>query len=693
MYEGIPKRMKSLNQWVLWKYEDRDGRKTKIPYQINGSKADTMKPETWNSFENVSKATGSFSGIGFVFSKESGIMGVDFDHIRNPDTKEWNSEEFHDVLSLNSYAEISPSGSGAHVICMGEIPGDRRRSGNHEMYDSGRYFTVTGEMIPECKKEISEAQTYINQLYSKWFKTQNVKSVSNDTIILNDAEILEKCKKAKNGDAFKQLYAGKWETLHKSQSEADLHLCSIFAFYTKDHDQITRLFKGSGLYREKWDREDYRTKTINEAVSGIKEGYTGEKKGNGNQNNDLSPLDTDFDELSISEDAIKAAEADAKRILTQGDPIGYILNTIKTKHTGDENTQEGIAVSIAGQSCLNTSGLQISVNGESGSGKSHGLKTHLHLVQKKWKRETSLSAKAPYYMGLKPGMIVFSDDKDPDEAAEEVIKRATTNYQETTTHMTVKDQAGKIVTIPERINWYLTSVESNVSEQLLNRQLTFSTDAGEEQKNAIFEMQKKEAEAGEILMLEVTHDVLVCRRIYGSIKSQLFKVKIPFVDRIDIRDKTNSRIFPMFLDMIKGYTIFKNEQRRRDEDGYLLADIEDFHRAKRLIESQQESMITKLTDRERRIVIYLSTHRKSTVGEIARGVGMPYKAVHRCLNGRSDREHSGMLEKVRGLAVVDQMITTEEEQGLRMGKREKVYSIEGGDTWKLFDSEFITLKN
>lgn len=73
--------------------------------------------------------------------------------------------------------------------------------------------------------------------------------------------------------------------------------------------------------------------------------------------------------------------------------------------------------------------MQISVNGESGSGKSHGLKTHLHLVPKKWKRETSLSAKAAYFMDLAPGMILFSDDKDPDSDFEEVIKRATTNFQ------------------------------------------------------------------------------------------------------------------------------------------------------------------------------------------------------------------------------------------------------------------------
>jgi hypothetical protein len=74
----------------------------------------------------------------------------------------------------------------------------------------------------------------------------------------------------------------------------------------------------------------------------------------------------------------------------------------------------------------------------------------LHLVPKKWKRETSLSAKAAYFMDLAPGMILFSDDKDPDSDFEEVVKRATTNFQKETVHTTVKDLAMKSVIIPPR---------------------------------------------------------------------------------------------------------------------------------------------------------------------------------------------------------------------------------------------------
>ena len=405
------------------------------------------------------------------------------------------------------------------------------------------------------------------------------------------------------------------------------------------------------------------------------------------------PFNVDIDELDQPEEAIRAAEEDAKNILSEGDPINYILETVGKKHTGDEKTQEGIAVSIAGQSCANTAGLQISVNGDSGSGKSHSLKSHLQLVPNAFKRETSLSAKAAYYMKMKPGLILFSDDKDPDEASEEVIKRATTKYQEYTVHTTVNDQETKTVTIPPRINWYLTSVQSNVSDQLLSRQLIFSTDTSDEQKNKIFEMQKAEGFAGELFILEVTKEVLTCRRIYSDIKSHLFKVKIPFIDRIEIKDKSNSRLFPMFLDMIKGYSIFKYQQRETDSDGYILANMEDFQRAKNLFESQRESLVSKLSERERKIVQYIAQHPAGcNTNEIAIGTKQSYKTVYNMLNGRKDREYSGLLNKFKGLTMIEQNTSSEEREGIRVGRKEKIFRIENVDTWALFDAEFIELK-
>lgn len=417
-----------------------------------------------------------------------------------------------------------------------------------------------------------------------------------------------------------------------------------------------------------------------------------ERQENKTKGDEENPFNVDFDEQDIPPELIKQAEEEADRILTEGDPVKYILDTVQKKHAGDQKTQEAIAVSIACQSGLNTAGLQISVNGDSGSGKSHCLKAHLNLIPRRWKRETSLSAKAAYYMGLAPGMILFSDDKDPDPDFEEVIKRATTNFQEETVHTTVKDLTLKQVIIPARINWYLTSVESHVSDQLLNRQLTFDSDSSLEQDNRVFELQKLEALRGETLG-EVTLEVLICRRIYSKIKGNLFKVKIPFADKVNTRDKSNRRLFPLFLDMIRGYTIFKFMQREQDEQGYLLAEAEDLQRAKRLFEAQKENVVTKLNAKETKIVNYIDQHEDCTIPSIANATGYTYGTVSRILKGRPDRPGTGLLNKVKGLTVHEQITTESQANGNSKGRKAEHFRLKKCNIFSLFDFEFISLKD
>jgi len=398
------------------------------------------------------------------------------------------------------------------------------------------------------------------------------------------------------------------------------------------------------------------------------------------------------DEEEIQESEIREAEKEAIEIMKNGDPMKYILDTVNGIHTGDERTQEGIAVSLAGQSCLNTAGIQVSVNGESGSGKSHGVKSHFHLLPEACKLETSLSAKAPYYLNLRPGMAIFSDDTDPSEDMEEAIKRASTNYQTRTIHTTVKDQECKQTVIPERINWFLTSVESDVSEQLLNRQITFSTDETEKQKNNIFGIQVLEEMTGEIMSLKVDNRVLVCRRIYAEIKKHLFHVKIPFADRFELRDKKNPRIFKQFADMVKGYTIFYFMQRDTDKNGYLLATEDDFERAKKLFESQQESVVSKLSDRERTILRYIDDHPWCSINQIASNVGLSRQVTRNIIQGRSGKTTGGMLGKVKGLESSRQ--TRSEgysNEGVRTNETVFRVSIRI-NVFDLYDGEFITLR-
>jgi hypothetical protein len=148
--------MRSRRQWVLWRYEHRDGKPTKVPYQVNGSRASSVDPTNWADFDTAAAAHATqpeaYDGVGFVFSGEAGDwVGVDLDGCLDGDElKPWAK----DILDrMPGYAEISPSGKGIKIFCRGEFPADRGRkvrfseSTGIEMYGRGRYFTVTGRAV------------------------------------------------------------------------------------------------------------------------------------------------------------------------------------------------------------------------------------------------------------------------------------------------------------------------------------------------------------------------------------------------------------------------------------------------------------------------------------------------------------------------------------------------------------------
>lgn len=403
---------------------------------------------------------------------------------------------------------------------------------------------------------------------------------------------------------------------------------------------------------------------------------------------DAEPCDAvDLDEEGISQEMQDAAKEKALDILKNGDPIQYIKDCVAKIHTGDDIFIEAMCISTAGQSCRNTDGLQLGSNGAPGSGKSHSSKAYLHHLRAKHKVEATISAKGLYYAHLKPGITVFSDDTEPDEAMEQTIKRANTNYQETTLHYTVKDQESKVVSIPPRTNFIFNSVESNQSTQMLSRQFKYNTNDSQKQKDSITQMQLKAALKAEHGLTEMNEDVLTCRYIHDEIKKNLFKVAIPFARRIWICDNRDARNTNMFLDMIKGYTIFKFMQRETDKDGNLLATEEDFNRACNLFSTQLETAITKYSEEEIKVLKYLAKEKEpKSTSDIADNTQIPYNRVCKMLVGRKDRVNSGLLEKVRGLTVDHETRSTLD--GTKSGK---YYCLKEFDFWASYDNKFATL--
>jgi putative DNA primase/helicase len=155
-YAALPADLTELHQWVVWRYEERGGKPTKVPVQPGrSSRASTTNPRTWSSYADACRALVSteIDGIGFVFSKDDPFCGVDLDDcIAEDDTIHPAALDI--VHRLDSYTEISPSGRGLHIICRAEVPegGPCRTSktpwgGKFENYDRGRFFCVTGRCL------------------------------------------------------------------------------------------------------------------------------------------------------------------------------------------------------------------------------------------------------------------------------------------------------------------------------------------------------------------------------------------------------------------------------------------------------------------------------------------------------------------------------------------------------------------
>ena len=278
--------MKDLAQWINWRYKERDGRVTKVPIcPHSGELAPVDQPETWGTYEEAVLAAKKHGhdGVGFVFTEKDPYAGIDLDKCRNPETGEievWATEL---IEQLNSYTEISPSGSGVHVLVKADLPSGGRHKGQIEMYDSGRFFTITGRHLPGTLKVIKERQEDVVLLHREHFgfskEDTNGHGSHGTGNNLSDTEILARAKQASNGEAFQKLWTGDTSGF-ASTSEADLALCSRLAFWTGgDPGRVDKLFRQSGLYRSKWDDRHYgdgRTygqATIEKTLGGATEFY------------------------------------------------------------------------------------------------------------------------------------------------------------------------------------------------------------------------------------------------------------------------------------------------------------------------------------------------------------------------------------------------------------------------------------
>ncbi|WP_142859850.1 phage NrS-1 polymerase family protein [Salinigranum halophilum] len=293
--DDLPAALLDYDQWVCWQTEERDDKQTKIPINpTSGRYASTTDSTTWAAFEEARQyavGTDNIEGLGFVFTDNDPFVGVDLDNCRDDSgSPKWATDI---IEQLDAYTEISPSGTGYHLIVTGKLPSGPNRRDDVECYETARYFTVTGNSVHDPPRPVAERTAELAAVHAEYVagdESKNERDVSKPpqrasmqatvrTSTLDDETIIEKARAALNGSKFERLWNGSTSG-YDSHSEADMALCFMLAFWTGgDVVQMDRLFRQSGLLRGKWDEvhfadgSTYGEKTLERAVARVDEFY------------------------------------------------------------------------------------------------------------------------------------------------------------------------------------------------------------------------------------------------------------------------------------------------------------------------------------------------------------------------------------------------------------------------------------
>jgi hypothetical protein len=256
----FPVEMTLYPQWVCWGAErNEDGTPSKIPYNpVTGKRASSTDPSSWNTYETViaAMASGFYAGIGFVLTDNDPYTIIDLDDPYKPENPPMPIEKHHEMAvrhgkiigMMNSYTEWSPSGKGMHIIVRGRVP-ENRSHAKIEVRSANHYLTMTGAVYHNAP--IEDRNRMVNEL---WVDLGRGKQKAQDIVIREseatktDLEIYNIAMEAENGERFNHLWQGRFaDAGYPSQSQGDFALVNMLGFYSRNVEQIERMFLSSGL--------------------------------------------------------------------------------------------------------------------------------------------------------------------------------------------------------------------------------------------------------------------------------------------------------------------------------------------------------------------------------------------------------------------------------------------------------------
>jgi hypothetical protein len=257
--DDIPAELCARRQWVVWRCVERDGKQTKQPFRVSRPQvgASSTDPNSWGSFdvacamfdsvERRAQARRGVAGLGYVFAPDDPYTGVDLDKVITDG--ELHPGAARIVEELDSYTEVSPSGTGLHVIVRGALQeGARNRTsstpwgGEIEVYDRARFFCFTGKLWPSAPPTINGRHGELDALHARFFpikakveRATHTPPAPASLASLADHEIITRAGRARNGPS--SMRCGVAPTSRGGPARTTSH-CARCSRSTRDRPRI-----------------------------------------------------------------------------------------------------------------------------------------------------------------------------------------------------------------------------------------------------------------------------------------------------------------------------------------------------------------------------------------------------------------------------------------------------------------------
>lgn len=259
-FNNLPEEMRAMPNWSCYKtYTDKEGKRKKVIISPKDGKfAKSNLPETWADFETAKRYCLRYRYAGLAFALTGGITFIDIDHAVDKNTGRILSPDAEKLLALfpDTYTECSVSGTGIHILVKGSLPENAlKRNDNKgvEMYDCYRFICMTGDLLSE-PTQLKDCADLIAQVNYEFVgkKQAPAYAPAYGQSTKSDMELIDRILDSRQGEKFRRLLGGDISG-YPSHSNADYAMCSILSWWTNDYWQIDRIFRGSGLFRDKWD--------------------------------------------------------------------------------------------------------------------------------------------------------------------------------------------------------------------------------------------------------------------------------------------------------------------------------------------------------------------------------------------------------------------------------------------------------